>query len=131
MSSIELLSPEVVNQIAAGEVVERPAHLVKELIENSIDAFAKKIVIQIDDGGRRLRIEDDGMGILKTDLNKALERFATSKIRNSDDLWRLKSYGFRGEALASISSVSLLTLKSYHKESKQSFQITSEFGEVS
>lgn len=131
MSSIELLSPEVVNQIAAGEVVERPAHLVKELIENSIDAFAKKIVIQIDDGGRRLRIEDDGMGILKTDLSKALERFATSKIRNSDDLWRLKSYGFRGEALASISSVSLLTLKSYHKESKQSFQITSEFGEVS
>ena len=130
-TTIELLSPDVVNQIAAGEVVERPAHLVKELIENSIDAGATKINVQIDDGGRRILIQDNGSGIRRDDLSNALERFATSKIKTSDDLWKLKSYGFRGEALASISAVSLLTLKSYHSESDRAFEIKSEFGKKS
>lgn len=127
-TTIELLSPDVVNQIAAGEVVERPAHLVKELIENSIDAGSTKINVQIDDGGRRIQILDNGSGIQRDDLANALERFATSKIKTSDDLWKLKSYGFRGEALASISAVSLLKLKSYHTAADRAFEITSEFG---
>lgn len=131
MASIELLNPEVVNQIAAGEVVERPAHLVKELIENSIDAGASKISVHMADGGRRVRIEDDGKGIDQQDLSNALERFATSKIKTSDDLWRLQSYGFRGEALASISAVSALKLKSFQKNSAVSYEISSEFGKKS
>lgn len=129
MSSIELLSPEVVNQIAAGEVVERPAHLVKELIENSIDAGATKILVHIDDGGRRLQLEDNGHGISRNDLVLALERFATSKIKTSDDLWKLKSYGFRGEALASISAVSMFKIKSMHSSEMQSYEISSHFGQ--
>jgi DNA mismatch repair protein MutL len=129
MSSIELLSPEVVNQIAAGEVVERPAHLVKELIENSIDAGATKISIHINDGGRRLLLEDNGRGIAHDDLALALERFATSKIKTSDDLWKLKSYGFRGEALASISAVSLFKIKSLHSSAQKAYEISSHFGQ--
>lgn len=126
--SIEVLAPEVVDQIAAGEVVERPSHLIKELVENSIDAGAKKVEIEFSLGGRSVRVSDDGHGIRKADLAKALLRFATSKIKTSSDIWSLKSFGFRGEALASISSVSRLRLISRTAEQDSAFQLISHFG---
>ncbi len=130
-SKIQVLSPEVVNQIAAGEVVERPSHLVKELIENSLDAGSDSIEIHISSGGRNVRIIDNGNGISKENLNLALKRFATSKISQADDLWKLSSFGFRGEALASIASVSELKLSSRDSESAHAYQITSQYGEMS
>ncbi len=129
--SIQVLSLEVVNQIAAGEVVERPAHLVKELIENSIDANATIVHLEIAHGGRSVRISDDGDGILSTDLSKSLQRHATSKISASDDLWKLQSYGFRGEALASIAAVSKLSIESCQHEEGIPSQIQCEYGQVS
>ena len=109
---IKILPPEVVDRIAAGEVLDRPANLVKELIENSIDAGATHIEVEFEAGGRRVAISDDGMGMSRDDLKLALMRHATSKIVNSDDLFHLHSYGFRGEALASIAAVSQLSVTS-------------------
>ncbi len=126
--SIELLSSEVVDQIAAGEVVERPAHLVKELVENSLDAGATKIQIEFFDGGRKVKVTDNGYGMSAQDLPKALDRFATSKISQTDDLWRLRSFGFRGEALASISAVSKVTLTSRQASEETAIQLVSLFG---
>lgn len=126
--SIEILSPEVVNQIAAGEVVERPAHLVKELVENSIDAGATRVHVEFFDGGRIVKVIDNGKGMAPEDLPKSLERFATSKISKTDDLWSLRTFGFRGEALASISSVSKLTLTSRRDGDEQAHQLISEYG---
>ncbi len=128
--SIRLLSSEVVNQIAAGEVVERPAHLVKELIENSLDAKATQIEVDVDHGGRNVLVRDNGSGIAKDELGLALARHATSKISLSSDLWALKSFGFRGEALASIAAVSSLSLTSRTKESSEAFRVVSHFGEL-
>ena len=128
---IQVLSSEIINQIAAGEVVERPSHLVKELIENSLDAGSDQISIEISEGGRFIRVQDNGNGILSADLDKALQRHATSKITRTDDLWNLHTFGFRGEALASAAAVSRMTLKSTESGEKNSSQIESNFGVIS
>ncbi|MEO0335296.1 MAG: DNA mismatch repair endonuclease MutL [Pseudomonadota bacterium] len=128
--SIHILPPEVVDQIAAGEVVERPAHLIKELVENSLDAGATEIEIEYDDGGKSVRVTDNGSGIEKSQLTLALARHATSKIESSEDLWRLKSYGFRGEALASIASVSQFAMTSRPQGADQAYKLVSEFGVI-
>ncbi len=129
MSKIKILSDQLTNKIAAGEVVERPASMVKELVENSIDAGATEIIVIIRNGGKTLcEIVDNGEGMSKDDLLLSFERYATSKIRNVEDLMSIRSLGFRGEALASIASVSRVTAISTLKGSNVGHKLNIEAG---
>lgn len=131
MALIKILSENLVNQIAAGEVVERPSSVVKELVENSIDAGADRIEVQIKDGGKTfIKVFDNGSGMAREDSELALQRHSTSKIFEEKDLWRISTMGFRGEALASISSVSKMVLKSRMEKDLAGTQIDSNGGDI-
>lgn len=127
MTKIQRLSDDVIHQIAAGEVLERPANLVKELVENAIDAGASHVQVKVGKDVRTFVIQDNGNGIRKEDLPLALERHATSKITSTADLWNLHTYGFRGEALSCVAAVSKFKLVSKQKNA-DAFEIVSDFG---
>lgn len=131
MPKIKLLDEALINKIAAGEVIERPASLVKELVENAIDADATIISVEAEEGGKsRIKVTDNGSGMEKEDALLCLERHATSKIVTTEDLFTIKTMGFRGEALASIAAVSELILKTKTKESEMGFKILATAGRI-
>ena len=124
MSNIHMLSENVWNRIAAGEVVERPASVVKELVENSLDAGATRIMVSVEDAGRKLiSVTDNGSGMDEDDAMLCFESHATSKIRNEEDIFAIQSFGFRGEAIPSIASVSKMSIRTRRKESSSGFEV--------
>ncbi len=130
-STVRLLDDTLIDQIAAGEVIERPANLVKELLENAVDAGATAITVAVEDGGRaQVRVSDDGVGMSPEDAALCIERHATSKIAAFDDLVRVRTLGFRGEALPSIGSVSKMTITTRPKADLEGTRVTVEGGEI-
>ena len=131
MSHIIELPEVLANQIAAGEVIERPASVVKELVENAIDAGSSQIIIEIEEAGlKKIQITDNGHGIAHDEVELALRRHATSKIKNQADLFRIRTLGFRGEALPSIASVSVLTLLTAMDGASHGTKLVARGGEV-
>ena len=131
MSSIRMLSEDLIGKIAAGEVVERPAAAVKELVENSLDADARHVTVEIRSGGIDFfRVTDDGCGIDESDLRMAFERHATSKIRSEKDLDAIGTLGFRGEALASIAAVGRVTLTTRTRERETGLRVQNDGGQI-
>jgi len=131
MTKIKILPENLSNKIAAGEVVERPASVVKELVENAVDAGGSRIEVLVRDGGKRLiRVADNGVGMGREDALLSLERHATSKLGSDADLFRITTMGFRGEALASIASVSKLTILTMEKGRIEGTKVISEGGVV-
>ncbi len=131
MSKIVLLPEDLINKIAAGEVIERPASVIKELIENSLDAGATKITVELEDSGKKLiKIADNGEGMSPQDAEKSILRHATSKIRSVEDLFSIKTLGFRGEALSSIAAVSRLNITTKQKNTVEGFALEIEAGKI-
>ncbi|RYF08251.1 MAG: DNA mismatch repair protein MutL, partial [Deltaproteobacteria bacterium] len=130
-TKIRVLDSQVIDQIAAGEVVERPASVVKELIENSLDAGATQVTVDLEEGGlRSIRVVDDGDGMACSDADLCLLRHATSKLRCVDDLAALRTLGFRGEALSSIGSVSTLHLSTRRRGDEAGYRLSVRGGQV-
>ncbi len=131
MPKINLLAEDLINKIAAGEVIERPASVVKELIENSLDAEATRISIDIKDSGKAMiKVSDNGEGMDEADARNSILRYSTSKIRNDDDLFSIMTLGFRGEALASIAAVSQMSITTKREQQTEGFNIAVEAGQV-
>ncbi len=131
MGKIKVLPPEVVSQIAAGEVVERPASVVKEFIENALDAGSREVKIEMQSGGRKMiRVTDDGEGMTPEDARSAIQRYSTSKIARAEDLLAIQSFGFRGEALSSIASVSRVKIISRKEPTLTGVEVNVEGGEL-
>src|SRR5438094_6226 len=131
MSRIQLLAEDVASQVAAGEVIERPASVIKELVENSIDAQARRIEVMIRRGGKSfIRVADDGVGMDRDDALLCLERHATSKIRTGHDLASISTLGFRGEALPSIASVSRFRLATRERDAIAGTQVVVSGGRI-
>ena len=128
---IKVLPPELASKIAAGEVVERPSSVVKELLENSLDAGASQVLVEIAEGGvGQLKVVDDGQGIPAAELELAFQRHATSKLENQEQLQAVATLGFRGEALPSIASVSRLTMSSRTPDSLSGHRLELQWGEI-
>lgn len=131
MSKIKILDELTVQKIAAGEIIEKPASIIKELVENSLDANSSNITVEITNGGKNyIRVTDDGDGFLEDDLRIAFKRHSTSKLSNADDLNRVMSFGFRGEALASISTVSKVEVLTKTENDLSGTQVFVEEGKI-